>query len=214
MKKILKIFYNTVLTLLGLLIVLVGATLIPIPGNFKVFIVESGSMEPAVKTGSLIFVKPASNFSVGDVVTIKNGKNTVTHRIVKIDGQSVTTKGDANKEADAETASINNLVGKMLFSLPYIGYPVGYAKTKVGFMFLVIIPAVIIIYDELHRIKREIVKAWEERKKKKEKAAESPIDKLRFSENNVPRSYVSYVPPPGYNPPTPQPRPSPRRKIV
>ncbi len=168
MRKIFKVFYNTILALLGILIILVGATLIPIPGNFKVYIVESGSMEPAVKTGSLIFVKPEKNYSVGNIVTIKNGKNTVTHRIININiaGQNITTKGDANEEEDAEKISSENIVGKMIFTLPYIGYPVGYAKTRVGFMFLVIIPAVIIVYDELHRIKREAVKSWQGRKKK------------------------------------------------
>jgi signal peptidase I len=83
MKKLYKIFSNIVLALLIILLLAIAATFIPIPGNYKVYSVQSGSMEPAISMGSLIFVRPAGDYNVGDVVTIKSGKNTVTHRVVE-----------------------------------------------------------------------------------------------------------------------------------
>ena len=41
-------------------------------------------------------------------------------------------------------------------SVPLLGYPVSYAKTTPGIILLIIIPAVIIIYDEIQKIRKEI----------------------------------------------------------
>jgi len=160
MKKVFKIGYNLILAVLFLFLLVVAGTFLPIPGNYKIFTVQSGSMEPKVPMGSLIFVKSAPEYGVGDVITIKAGRNTVTHRVVEKKGSggeaTYRTKGDANEEADPEETSGQNVVGKTIFNLPYVGYPIGYARTKTGFILLVIIPATIIIYEELYKIKEEI----------------------------------------------------------
>ena len=145
-------------------------------------------MEPKVPMGSLIFVKSAPDYGVGDVITIKAGRNTVTHRVVEKKGSggeaTYRTKGDANEEADPEETSGQNVVGKTIFNLPYVGYPIGYARTKTGFILLVIIPATIIIYEELYKIKEEITKKWRSRREKKEKQAapENVEDRIRIIE--------------------------------
>lgn len=182
MKKIGRVLYNLFLAVIVLLFLAVAGTFLPIPslfggqaGNYKIFTVQSGSMEPKIKMGSLIFVKYFADYQVGDVVTLKAGKNTVTHRIAAIkdqDGEKVfQTKGDANEEADAEETPAKNVVGKTFFTLPYVGYPVGYARTKVGFILLVIIPSTIIVYEELYKIKEEIAKKWGNRRERKSNAA-------------------------------------------
>lgn len=158
---------------------MVAATLLPIPGNFKLYVVHSGSMEPAVKTGSLIFVKPAKSYAIGDIVTFKEKKNTITHRIVEQDEGIFKTKGDANEEADTQAIFSDQITGKMILALPYLGYPVGYAQTRVGFIFLVLIPAIVIIYDELHRIKREVANIW---KKKRERKMTESLGHVRIEE--------------------------------
>ena len=71
------------------------------------------------------------------------------------------TKGDANQSADSEKFTKDGIIGKEIFKLPYIGYPVGYAKTTPGLILLIIVPAVIIIYDEMNKIKEEIKKKFQ-----------------------------------------------------
>ena len=83
MKRVLKIISNLILGALGLFMLVLATSFLPLPGNFKTFVVQSGSMEPAIRTGSLIFVKPMEKYVVGDIVNIKDGKNSVTHRIVE-----------------------------------------------------------------------------------------------------------------------------------
>jgi hypothetical protein len=54
-----------------------------------------------------------------------------------------------------------------------LGFPVSFAKTTQGLILIVIIPAVIIIYDELNKIKAEIRRKMEEKKKKKKEEDEN-----------------------------------------
>lgn len=192
MKKTLKVLYNLVLAVLVLFLLAVAGTFLPLAGNYKIFTVQSGSMAPKIGMGSLIFVKTFPDYKIGDIVTFKAGKNTVTHRIVekKESGGEITylTKGDANEEADAEETPAKNVVGKTFFTLPYVGYPVGYARTKTGFILLIIVPSTIIVYEELYKIKDEIAKKYKSRKKEKENLAEREIfeNRIRIIEDSSP----------------------------
>lgn len=182
--KIFKITINTILGLLVALGIFVVFSFAPIPGNYKIFTVQSGSMEPAIHTGSLIFAKPAGQYDVDDVVTRRTNdpKITITHRIISKEekyGQIVfRTKGDANDAQDMETVRESDIIGKEIVSVPFLGYPISYAKTPQGLILLIIIPSVIIIYDELNKIKEEIKKKIEERKKRKAISNEPEQEKI------------------------------------
>lgn len=177
--KIYRIIVGLILTGLVLIGALAIFSFLPIPGNYQLFIVQSGSMEPTVHTGSLIFVKPASEYKVEDIVTmkIKNSKETVTHRITEIikeNGKiSFKTKGDANKSEDSGEVAEDEIVGKLIFKIPYLGYPVSFSKTSQGFILLIVIPSVIIIYEELRKIKKEIGKKLDYRKRIKKRKSQS-----------------------------------------
>jgi len=180
--KIFQIVINTILTLLILLGVFVVFSFIPFPGNYKIFTVQSGSMEPTIHTGSLIFVKPETDYNVGDIITRKTNdpKITITHRIVekKNDDGRITfkTKGDANDGNDSEDVAKGTVIGKEIFKVPYLGYPVGFAKTTAGLIILIVIPAVIIIYDEINKIKAEIEKKIRYKKALKTKKENAKTD--------------------------------------
>ena len=174
MEKIFKIIVNTILFLLIMVGVLVVFSLVRIPGNYKIYTVQSGSMEPAIHTGSLIFSKPLANYNVGDVITRKTDdpKMTVTHRIVskeEVDGKTVfATQGDANNAPDGEKFSREVIVGKTFLTIPYLGYLVGFAKTQLGLLIFVVIPATIIVYEEINKIKKEIRRMVDKRRLKNE----------------------------------------------
>lgn|GEM_PF-1516638 len=159
--------HGLVWTALILFLLLVGTTFLPIPGNYKAFTVQSGSMEPKIKVGSLIFSKPAADYKVGDIVTFKaqGGKTTVTHRIMErnVQGSAVefVTKGDANEDLDPDAVKKENIIGKTFLILPWIGYPIGYAKTKIGFILLILVPSIVIIYEELRKIGLEAKKKFQ-----------------------------------------------------
>lgn len=178
-KKILKFLGDI---LVGIIII-VGLTflvsLLPLKNNYKVLMVMSGSMEPAIKTGSLIFTQPSNSYKVGDIITFRpentaSNKKTTTHRIANIEDGSgdrlLTTKGDANKSSDGAKIKEDQIVGKYLFKIPYLGYLLAFIKTLPGLVIVIIIPATIIIYEEFKKITHEtktIVKLRAEKRRSK-----------------------------------------------
>ena len=110
--------------------------------GIQVFTVLSGSMEPAYKTGSVIYVKKADYTALrpGDVITfMADEKTVVTHRIVEVvpdaDDPAVlrfATKGDANAQPDANLVHYKNIIGTPVFTVPGLGYVVNYIQNPPG----------------------------------------------------------------------------------
>jgi len=155
--KLLKYIYNTaalfILVTSGIVLFFHFAN----PDKFRALIVTSGSMEPAVKTGSVVFTVKTENYLPGDIVSFTIGedsKNLITHRIIhKIydTGLNPTylTSGDANEDLDTWTLTDKNIKGKVIFTVPHIGYVANFAKEPTGFILFVIVPATIVVYEEL-----------------------------------------------------------------
>jgi len=165
MNKLIKIIYYIVVFAIFLMAVLMIASIFPITGNYELRVVQSGSMEPAIKTGSVAVIKPSDDYQVGDVITfgdVYKSETPITHRIVDIkviEGDYYyITKGDANDDNDPKDVPKEDVIGKVLFSLPYAGYVVQEARKPFGFAILIIIPGVIIVYDESKKIWKEIKK--------------------------------------------------------
>ena len=163
--KLLKYIYNTaalfILVTSGIVLFFHFAN----PNLFRALIVTSGSMEPAVKTGSVVFTVKTDNYLPGDIVSFTIGedsKNLITHRIIhKIydTGLNPTylTSGDANEDLDTWTLTDNNIKGKVIFTVPHIGYVANFAKEPAGFILFVIVPATIVVYEELKLLISESV---------------------------------------------------------
>lgn len=138
-KKIWNIIAGIIVGLAVLLAVaLAGVRLVGI----KPYTVLSPSMEPAYHVGSLVYVKKVDVFDleVGDPITFMLDEDTVaTHRIVEIlpDENDPTvlrffTKGDANESVDGKSVHSNNVIGKPIFTIPYLGYFADYIQNPPG----------------------------------------------------------------------------------
>ena len=169
-----KVLFNSIYYLFVVAIMVIAllllATMIPIPGNIQAKIVKSGSMEPTIKTGGLVIIALSDSYQIGDVITF--GKDTktqipTTHRIIEITGsdslQTFITKGDANDAPDPTKTKQSEVSGKVIFSLPYLGFVLDFARKPFGFILLIGVPALIIILDEIGKIVKE-VKAIKRRK--------------------------------------------------
>lgn len=156
-----KILYGLFIALLISVVGLFLMTALPIPGNVAMKIVQSGSMEPAIMTGSIVVVYPASSYGINDVITFTSSSANVptTHRIVALKGEGgniFVTKGDANEEADTETTIRADILGKVVLSVPYVGYILDFARKPLGFMLLIALPALLIVIDEIEKIWKEM----------------------------------------------------------
>ena len=164
-----KVLFNTIYYLLIGSIVCLGlllmASMLPLAGGIKVKVVMSGSMEPTIKTGGVVIIKPESAYAVGDVVTFGADTKTripTTHRIVAIEREGPNalyqTKGDANDAPDPVTQRLRDVHGKVILTVPYLGYVLDFAKKPIGFALLVGVPATLIIFEELAKIYREVIR--------------------------------------------------------
>ena len=104
---------------------------LPMPLGFGMTVVLSGSMEPALSVGDLLIVVPQDAYQVEDVVVYQTSRTAVVHRIVAIEGEAYTTRGDANNTEDKPIA-FENIKGKVIIVVPFVGYLVNLIKTPVG----------------------------------------------------------------------------------
>lgn len=180
MRKRLRIIGVIVYRLLVLMVVLLaGLMLLSTFGPNKLttglFVVQSGSMQPAISVGSLIMTRKAESYSKGDVITYSPSIKKITpiglttHRIVEIretaHGQEFVTKGDANNATDSAAVKKEQILGKVVLAFPYLGYPISFTKTLPGLILVIVIPATIIIYQELLNLKNDILKRLALRRK-------------------------------------------------
>ena len=117
-----------------LAVALVGVRLI----GLDVYVVLSGSMEPTYHVGSLIYIKDVNykELKAGDPITYMLNENTVvTHRIIEVlvdendpDTIRYFTKGDANDMPDGTSVHYKNIIGKPVFTIPYLGYISNYIQ--------------------------------------------------------------------------------------
>jgi signal peptidase I len=170
-KKILNVGYWVFMGFIGAIALLLIVSIFPITGNFKVMVVLSGSMEPTIKTGSLVVAMPSQDYKIGDIITFgpySKTKSPTTHRIqdIKISSGSPVyiTKGDANNAPDQKEVLKKDIIGKVGLDIPYLGYFVDFAKKPAGFALLIIVPALIIIFDEAKKIISEMKKIKDAKK--------------------------------------------------
>lgn len=116
---------------------------LPMPLGFGSAVVLSGSMEPELSKGDLLFITEEEHYRLNDVVVYQDGSILVVHRIIAVNGSTVTTKGDANNAADPEI-SVEAIKGRVAFAVPVLGSVVEFLKTPVGTV-LVILCAVILV---------------------------------------------------------------------
>ncbi len=93
--------------------------------GYEVYNVVSGSMQPEIPIGSIIYVKPAEPDKVqeGDIIAFHSEESVITHRVMKnnvVEGK-FTTKGDANAEEDMNDVPYGALIGEVTFHCPLLG---------------------------------------------------------------------------------------------
>lgn len=136
---------------IGLIILLcLGFTL----KSAEPMIVLSGSMVPIMMVGDIIIVNPVdiNDIIVNDIIAFESSGSTITHRVMSITNKEELifhTKGDANEGLDNFVVPGKDIKGKVIFTIPYLGYLPSIIKDSKLFIFLVIIPALLIITDEL-----------------------------------------------------------------
>ncbi|HEY4514413.1 MAG TPA: signal peptidase I [Candidatus Paceibacterota bacterium] len=163
MKTIFNIFYGVFIGLLITVGALFLISIVPFRNGIDTKIVQSGSMEPAVHVGALVFVRPSASYSVGDIITFGEDSASAVPTTHRVEGvrkvgttEFYTTKGDANEEADQQEVANNEVIGKVFLSVPFAGFVLDFARQPLGFALLIAFPAFLVILAELVAIFQEV----------------------------------------------------------
>lgn len=144
--------------------------------GYSVFRVLSGSMEPAIRTDSLVVVQrtEAENIREGDVISFYSRDPSLegfvnTHRVVDVENSNgeitFTTRGDANQIADRYPVTSKDLIGKVVFVSLFLGKFVRLLSNPLIFLPLIVIPLAVILLSNLIRtikVTRKLVREEEE----------------------------------------------------
>lgn len=117
------------LVLLLLVVLLCLPLTVPRLFGYELYAIVSGSMEPAIPIGSVVYAKQTDpqEIEAGDVVVFYGGHDSttvITHRTVENhqEAQELLTKGDANAGNDMLPITYNNVIGRVALSIPLLGF--------------------------------------------------------------------------------------------
>lgn len=138
----------------ALVIALAVVSFVPRAFGYMPFAVLSGSMEPDLPVGSMVFVRQVepTDITVGDNATFYRSDGVVTHQVYEIDpaAQTIGTQGIANKNADgtimhdAEQTPFSRVIGTVSFCVPYLGFVNAYCTTMPGLLVVVAVLALLV----------------------------------------------------------------------
>ncbi len=148
------------------------------PPKYNAYVVLTGSMLPEIVPQDVVVTKKieGKDLKVGDIITFVPSDSRisniiVTHRILNKYYDATTnkytyqTKGDANNTPDFTLAEDSNVIGKVIFKIPKVGYIQELLATRGGLIIVVLIPALVILSYDIMRLGKNIAKG----KKKKTK---------------------------------------------
>ena len=167
----------------------------------QIRIVLTGSMEPTIRTDSLVCVDAApesgeerdefmQSLQVGDIITFYDWSETsrsdvvVTHRIVRIEetetGLRFICHGDAVADPnETQTISESDVIGIVEWSNYPLGKIISFLRTTAGIVLVLIVPAAVILVYEIFFILQTIKARKEEKKREEAAALEQEIERLR-----------------------------------
>ena len=159
--------------LAGVLLQSPVAQAVPALRGSRAMVVLSGSMEPSIRVGSVLFTRAVQPGEIrpGDVITFvapapAGGASTTsritTHRVTAVvpvrgkAGIGFKTKGDANNAPDSWTIPAASVLGRQVATIPLLGYVGAFARSRPGFLLLIVLPACILVVIEILGIAGEV----------------------------------------------------------
>lgn len=165
--------------------------------KFNMYTILTTSMEKTIMAGDVVIDYKNNNnvYEVGDIITFYsnrgNGQITITHRIIDIKIENgkyfYSTKGDNNNTPDTNYVSQDDVIGKVIFVIPKVGFVQEFILSKVGWIVVIVLPCVgIVIYDLLKVLKIAFNKKKQPKlSKKKIKAKEDLNKKLNTVDDDI-----------------------------
>ncbi len=170
-----KIFKKTIFTIFTVFIVLLLAYNIynfvcirilkkdiSTVGGYGMLEVVSGSMEPTIKVGDIIVIDVEDkDYKIGDIITFSKDNSFVTHRIISLDGDYLTTKGDNINNTEDDPISLNQILGIYKFKIRGGGKFLSAIKNPFTMIMIFIIGILVCVFVSTDKDGKAIVESEE-----------------------------------------------------
>ena len=111
-----------------------------------VYVVQTPSMKTTLQPGDVVVVKPVDGLvEAGQVITYEMQGKLITHRVVRVEGDTVYTKGDAADQEDPWRIERSAIRGQMDFRIPYGGYVILFLRQPLGFLSVLALPVLLFL---------------------------------------------------------------------
>ena len=127
---------------------------LPMPFGYGIANVMSGSMEPTLKVGSLLYYRSndLDDFNKDDILVYRYKNHTISHRIVEQVKGGFITKGDANQTNDFLVVNNEQVLGKgTQWCIPYLGLYADFIYTHKYILFITVSLLVIDLGYDIYR---------------------------------------------------------------
>lgn len=160
-KKILTVLFNIItyflIFLLSFYIIFIcyqkfsGKSDVVSLGKICVFKIASSSMETNYYIDDYVIVLKTDNYEVGDVITFKENNSYITHRVVDINGDVITTKGDANDTND-DSIDKSEVLGKVVGKSLILTFVMKYRIALIGIICFIFLADLFLKKEELEEV--------------------------------------------------------------
>ena len=130
---------SKIVTVIVCIIVALIVMLVSCKFTIGALVVGSGSMTGTINKGDIIILKrygKNETVNTGDIIVFKSDDVKIVHRVIekKTMGEQTRyyTKGDANQKQDDGYRTMKDVIGKVKFRIPYIGYLTLFVNNLVG----------------------------------------------------------------------------------
>ena len=181
-KKIVKNIVNvfTYILLAILILIIYGKAVMTFTNNmypnffgYTVLQVESGSMEPTISTSDVILVKlDNNNVQKDDIISYISEDSIITHRVMFIDGDKYTCKGDANNTIDT-TITKSMIIGEVVKIYPKLGI---WKKVFSEPQIILVLFITLVLFDIALSRKKPEEKKKEEKKEEEEEITITKVE--------------------------------------
>ena len=143
--------------------------------NMEIYTISSKSMEPRLHVNDIIVVKKGyknEEYKIGNIITyINKDGEYITHRIEKIVSadlqRAYITKGDKNNTEDMDVVKYDDIIGKVVYTMPRFGVVMKLLKNQGFFSLCILILILVVLYDNNMRKKQKERKLAREKYEKK-----------------------------------------------
>lgn len=110
--------------------------------------VLSGSMEPTISAGDLLVIHREKDYQPGDIISFWSDGMLVTHRIVEQTSGGLVTKGDYNNAPDRQLVLDEQIAGRVVWRIPWLGNILLFLRTPPGMLLLLAAGALVFLLPD------------------------------------------------------------------